>query len=486
VLVRETEEKGQSLKRVVGLGDLTALGLGAIIGTGIFVVIGEAIASSGPLIIFSFVLAGITCAFSALCCAELSSSIPVAGSAYTYAYATMGELAGWIIGWDLILEYGVSVVAVAVGWGEYLNIFLDTVFGYSLPEWIAGPPGEGGTVNLPAVFIVLAIMTLLVYGVRESARANSMMVLVKIAALLMFIVVGVTAFDGDNFSPFYGGEKEGISGVVTAASIIFFAYIGFDAISTSGEETKNAGRDLPIAILASLGVATLLYILVAVVAVGALPSDQLADSEAPLAAALRDGAGVEWGASLIAIGALVSITSVVLTIMYGQTRIFFAMPRRPRAAQAREGAPALSDADPDHGRVRALHRVHRRRGAARRDRRAGQHRHAVRVPDLQHRGRGPATHAAQPAARLPRPVRAVLPDHRRRALHLPDDRPAGDDVVALPDLARDRLRDLLPVWPPSLAPAAGRGRGRRGGAAGGARVALQDPPAEPRPSTAFR
>ncbi|HZH25378.1 MAG TPA: amino acid permease [Solirubrobacteraceae bacterium] len=325
--MRETEEKGQSLKRVVGLGDLTALGLGAIIGTGIFVVIGEAIASSGPLIIFSFVLAGITCAFSALCCAELSSSIPVAGSAYTYAYATMGELAGWIIGWDLILEYGVSVVAVAVGWGEYLNIFLDTVFGYSLPEWIAGPPGEGGTVNLPAVFIVLAIMTLLVYGVRESARANSMMVLVKIAALLMFIVVGVTAFDGDNFSPFYGGEKEGISGVVTAASIIFFAYIGFDAISTSGEETKNAGRDLPIAILASLGVATLLYILVAVVAVGALPSDQLADSEAPLAAALRDGAGVEWGASLIAIGALVSITSVVLTIMYGQTRIFFAMCR---------------------------------------------------------------------------------------------------------------------------------------------------------------
>ena len=327
VLVRETEEKGQSLKRVVGLGDLTALGLGAIIGTGIFVVIGEAIASSGPLIIFSFVLAGITCAFSALCCAELSSSIPVAGSAYTYAYATMGELAAWIIGWDLILEYGVSVAAVAVGWGEYLNIFLDTVFGYSLPEWIAGPPGEGGTVNLPAVFIVLAIMTLLVYGVRESARANSMMVLVKIAALLMFIVVGVTAFDGDNFSPFYGGEKEGISGVVTAASIIFFAYIGFDAISTSGEETKNAGRDLPIAILASLGVATLLYILVAVVAVGALPSDQLADSEAPLAAALRDGAGVEWGASLIAIGALVSITSVVLTIMYGQTRIFFAMCR---------------------------------------------------------------------------------------------------------------------------------------------------------------
>ena len=154
----ETEEKGASLKRVVGLGDLTALGLGAIIGTGIFVVIGEAIASSGPSIVLAFVLAGVTCAFSALCYAELASSIPVAGSAYTYAYATMGELIAWIIGWDLILEYGVSVAAVAVGWGEYLNIFLDTVFGISLPESIAGPPGEGGMINLPAVFIVLAIM----------------------------------------------------------------------------------------------------------------------------------------------------------------------------------------------------------------------------------------------------------------------------------------------------------------------------------------
>ncbi len=272
-------------------------------------------------------LAGITCAFSALCYAELASSIPVSGSAYTYAYATMGELAAWIIGWDLILEYGVSVAAVAVGWGEYLNIFLDTVLGFSLPESIAGPPGEGGTINLPAVFIVLAIMCLLVVGVRESARANTAMVLVKIVALLLFIVLGVTAFTADNFSPFYGGDDPTFGGVVTAASIIFFAYIGFDAISTSGEETKNPGRDLPIAILVSLGVATLLYILVAVVAVGALPTDQLAASEAPLAAALRDGAGLDFGASLIAVGALVSITSVVLTIMYGQTRIFFAMCR---------------------------------------------------------------------------------------------------------------------------------------------------------------
>ena len=236
---------------------------------------------------------------------------------------------------------------MAVGWGEYLNIFFDTVFGFSLPDSIAGPPGDGGTINLPAVFIVLAIMTLLVYGVRESARANSIMVLVKIAALLMFIVLGVGAFTSDNFTPFYGGEKEGFGGVVTAASIIFFAYIGFDAISTSGEETKNPGRDLPIAILVSLGVATVLYIIVAIVAVGALPSDQLAKSDAPLAAALRDGAGIEWGASLIAVGALVSITSVVLTIMCGQTRIFFAMcrdglaPRRLAKVHPRYQTPVL-------------------------------------------------------------------------------------------------------------------------------------------------
>jgi APA family basic amino acid/polyamine antiporter len=327
VLVRETEASGESLKRIVGLGDLTALGLGAIIGTGIFVVIGEAIAFSGPSIVLAFVLAGVTCAFSALCYAELASSIPVAGSAYTYAYATMGELVAWIIGWDLILEYGVSVAAVAVGWGEYLNSALDTIFGISLPESIAGPPGEGGTINIPAVFIVLAITALLVYGVRESAKANTVMVFVKIAALLLFIAIGVTAFTSDNFTPFYGGEEEGFSGVVTAASIIFFAYIGFDAISTSGEETKNPSRDLPIAILGSLAIATILYIIVAIVAVGALPTDQLAEADAPLAAALSEGAGVEWGASMIAIGALVSITSVVLTIMYGQTRIFFAMCR---------------------------------------------------------------------------------------------------------------------------------------------------------------
>ena len=308
---------------------------------------------------------------------------------------------------------------------------------------------------------------------RESARANSIMVLVKIATLLMFIVIGITAFDSDNFSPFYGGEKEGLSGVVTAASIIFFAYIGFDAISTSGEETKNPGRDLPIAILVSLGVATLLYILVAVVAVGALPSDHLAASEAPLAAALRDGAGVEWGASLIAFGALVSITSVVLTIMYGQTRIFFAMcrdglaPRKLAKVHPRFQTPivitigfgvfiaCIAAVVPlaeivvlvNIGTLFAFLICNIAVVVLRRTR-----------PDLE---RG---------FRVPLRALPAVPDHRRRALHLPDGRPTGDDLVALPVLARAGRRDLLLLRPPPFAPAAGRGRGGRGGDAGGSRV----------------
>jgi basic amino acid/polyamine antiporter, APA family len=313
----------QGLSRSVGTLDLTALGLGAIIGTGIFVIIGEAIGDSGPAIILSFLLAGVTCVFSALSYAELASTIPVSGSAYTYAYATMGELLAWIIGWDLILEYGVSVAAVAVGWGGYLQNLLDSVFGVSLPDAIAQPPGEGGTINLPAVVLVLAITALLVAGVRESARANTVMVILKLAILIFFIVVGVTAFNGDNFSPF---APHGTSGVVDAAALIFFAYIGFDAVSTSGEEARRPARDLPIAIVGSLVIATVLYILVAIVATGLAPAKTLADADAPLTEAMQAG-GFGWSANLLSIGALIAITSVVLTILYGQTRITFAMCR---------------------------------------------------------------------------------------------------------------------------------------------------------------
>ena len=322
-LVADTEDEGNQLKRAVGLLDLTALGIGAIIGTGIFVILGEAIGDAGPAIILSFVLAGVTCAFSALSYAELASTIPVSGSAYTYGYATMGEFVAWIIGWDLILEYGVAVAAVAVGWGQYFNDLLDTLFGLSLPEAIASPPGEGGTVNVPAVFLVLAVGALLVFGVRESARTNTVMVVVKLLVVVLFIVLAFTGFDSDNLSPF---SPNGVSGVVTAAAVVFFAYIGFDAISTSGEETKNPGRDLPIAIIGALAICTVLYILVALTASAAMPYKDLDGQDAPLAEVMR-ALNFEWGATLISVGALVAITSVVLTVLYGQTRIMFAMSR---------------------------------------------------------------------------------------------------------------------------------------------------------------
>src|SRR5690349_24758968 len=224
-LVRDaTADPEHGLKRAVGVLDLTALGIGAIIGTGIFVIIGEAISLSGPSIVISFALAGVTCLFSALSYGELASTIPVSGSAYTYGYATLGELVGWIIGWDLILEYGVSVAAVAVGWGGYLQSLLDGLFGISLPDSIAGPPGEGGTFNLPAVFLVAGIALLLCLGIRESARTNTGMVAFKLGVLALFMVLGVAALLGGNgegsFTPF---APHGYGGVEDAAAIIFFA-----------------------------------------------------------------------------------------------------------------------------------------------------------------------------------------------------------------------------------------------------------------------
>ena len=319
----ETAE-GTSLNRAVGSLDLTALGIGAIIGTGIFVIIGEAIAFSGPALVISFVLAGVTCIFSALAYAELASAIPVSGSAYTYAYATMGELLAWIIGWDLILEYGVSVAAVAVGWGAYFVELLDSLFGVTLSESITLPPGDGGDVNIPAFFLVLAVAALLISGIRQSARSNTVMVITKLVVLAFFIVVAFTAFNGDHFSDF---APNGWSGIESAAALIFFAYIGFDAVSTGSEECRNPQRDLPIAIVGSLLIATVIYILVSIAAVGALPASELAGQDAPLAIALSEGAGIGWGADIVTFGALVAITSVVLTILYGQTRVAFSMCR---------------------------------------------------------------------------------------------------------------------------------------------------------------
>lgn len=341
-IVSSTEEEGHSLRRSVGPVGLTALGVGAIIGTGIFVVIGEGAAKAGPAVVVSFVLAAVTCLFSALSYAELASSVPVSGSAYTYA--TLGELVAFVIGWDLILEYGVSVAAVAVGWGANFNAFLDSAFGFELPAEISLAPEDGGVFNLPAVIIVLVVTLLLVRGTRESATVNLVMVGVKLLILTFFILAAFTSFTSGNIHPF---NPNGLNdGIVPAAGLIFFAYIGFDAVSTASEESSNPGRDLPIAIVGSLVISTVFYILVAIGAIGLLPAKQLGESDAPLATALQDGAGLDWAAAVLAFGALVAITSVILVILYGQTRIFFAMcrdglmPKGMAVVHPRFGTPA--------------------------------------------------------------------------------------------------------------------------------------------------
>jgi basic amino acid/polyamine antiporter, APA family len=344
-LVSDTEGE-QHLTRSIGSVGLTAMGVGAIIGTGIFVVIGEGAVEAGPAVILAFVLAAVTCLFSALSYAELAAAVPVAGSAYTYSYATMGELVAFIIGWDLILEYGVSVAAVAVGWGGNVNAFLDSAFGVRIPDAISTSPEDGGVFNLPAVVIVMAITFLLIRGTRESARANMVMVGLKIAILLFFIVAAFTSFDPDNFKDF---APDGFGGITTAARLIFFAYIGFDAVATGSEESNNPGRDLPRAVVGSLGISTFLYILVAIAAVGVAPISVMTESEnsdAPLSAALESGTGLNWASALLSFGALIAITSVVLVILYGQTRIFFAMcrdgllPRSFAVVHPRYGTPA--------------------------------------------------------------------------------------------------------------------------------------------------
>ncbi len=339
-------EGEQHLTRSISAVGLTAMGVGAIIGTGIFVVIGQGAVAAGPAVILSFVLAAVTCLFSALSYAELAAAVPISGSAYTYSYATMGELVAFIIGWDLILEYGVSVAAVAVGWGGNVNAFLDAAFNVRIPDAISTSPESGGVFNLPAVFIVMAITFLLIRGTRESARANLVMVGIKIVILLFFVVAALTSFDLDNFKDF---SPHGFGGVTTAAGLIFFAYIGFDAVATGSEESTNPGKDLPKAVVGSLVISTALYILVAVAAVGVAPITVMTESknsDAPLSAALEAGTGLSWASAVLSLGALIAITSVVLVILYGQTRIFFAMcrdgllPRSFATIHPRFGTPA--------------------------------------------------------------------------------------------------------------------------------------------------
>src|SRR4029453_7409139 len=361
-LVGDVEHGGKALRRSLTAWDLTLLGIGAIIGTGIFVLTGTAAANqAGPAITMSYLAAGLACAFAALCYAEFASMIPISGSAYTYAYATLGEIVAWMIGWDLILEYAVGSMTVAIGWSGYMQRLL-AGFGIELPIALGAAPPVG-VINLPAVTIVLLIMVLLVVGIRESARFNAVMVATKLVAVLFFLAAGVAYVKPENWTPF---APYGMPGVMAAAAVVFFAYIGFDAVSTTAEEAKNPQRDLPIGIIASLLICTVLYLAVGLVLSGIVPVVQyragaeglpgvpMVDAtesvkflNAPVAYALAL-IGQDWAAGLVSAGAVAGITSVLLVMLMSQPRIFFSMsrdhllPQGVSAVHPRFGTPYIT------------------------------------------------------------------------------------------------------------------------------------------------
>ena len=327
-LLEDTAGEGHRLRRVLGPFDLVAIGIGCIIGVGIFVLPGvEAATHAGPGIILSFSIAAAACACAALCYAELAAMIPVAGSAYTYGYATLGELVAWIIGWDLVLEYMVGASLVSIGWSAYLVNLIDRIiepFGMVLPHtWTAAPWGPNpGIANLPAVFIVGLLTWLLVRGIRESSRVNLVMVIVKLAVIVVFIGLTVWYIEPANWKPFM---PFGFKGVMTAAAIVFLAYVGFDAVSTTAEEAKNPQRDMPIGIMGSLVVATVLYVGVAAILTGVVPYQKLGVAD-PVALVLNV-LEMPWASAVVSVGALAGITSVLLVLLLAQPRILFSMSR---------------------------------------------------------------------------------------------------------------------------------------------------------------
>ena len=357
-LIASSQEPGNRLAKTLGPWSLTALGIGAVIGSGIFILTGTAAAGetlavpsilhapvleilmhggatfqslgrpgAGPGISLSFILVAFVCTFAALCYAELASMIPIAGSAYTYAYATLGEIFAWIIGWDLILEYAVSNMAVAVGFSAYFNDFLDALFGVHLPKALSEPMIVGGEFtgsffNLPALLIILLLTWLLVRGVKESARANNFMVVVKIAAIVIFIVAAGKAVNTANWHPFL---PNGFSGVLTGAAIVFFTYIGFDSVSTAAEECRNPQKDLPFGILMTLVVCTVLYVGVSLVLTGVVNWKNL-NNAAPVMGVLKD-LGMDNVRRIVGLGAILGMLSSLLVFQYGQARVWFAMSR---------------------------------------------------------------------------------------------------------------------------------------------------------------
>jgi basic amino acid/polyamine antiporter, APA family len=332
------------LKKVLGPLDLVLMGIGAIVGTGIFVLTGTGALTAGPALPISFIVAALACGFAAMCYAEFASTVPVAGSIYTYSYATLGELVAWMIGWDLLLEYGLAASAVSVGWSGYFQSLI-AGFGLHLPAALTAAPGAvPGAVtyfNLPAFVIMMVLTLMLSWGIRESARMNNVMVAIKVGVVLLFIVVGARHVQPANWQPFM---PFGHTGVLSAAAIVFFAFIGFDAVTSAAEEVKRPERDLPIGIIGSLAGCTVLYVIVSAIMTGIVPFMEFKGVDHPVSLALKY-AGENWVAGFVDLGAILGMTTVILVMSYGQTRIIFAMsrdgllPKRLSSIHPKHGTP---------------------------------------------------------------------------------------------------------------------------------------------------
>ena len=312
------------LKRSIGLFSLTMIGVGGTLGTGIFFILSQAVPVAGPAVIWSFVIGGVVAGLTALCYAEMAGAVPVSGSTYSYAYATLGEGTAMAVGACLLLEYGVSTAAVAVGWSQYVNQLLQNLFGWQIPVQLSQAPEQGGIINVPAIIVIVLCGLLLMRGARESTLVNSIMVLIKISVVLFFCAVAFTGWNADHFQNF---APSGFAGIVGGAGIIFFSFVGLDAVSTAGDEAKNPKRNLPLAIIFALGIIITLYVLTCLAALGAQAPAKFENQDAGLSAILQNIIGSTWPGTVVAIGAIISIFSVTLVCLYGQTRILFAMSR---------------------------------------------------------------------------------------------------------------------------------------------------------------
>ena len=330
----------EGLARTMGIFPLTMIGVGATIGTGIFFTMAEAVPKAGAAVVLSFLIAALTAGLTALCYAELSFRIPASGSSYSFAYATLGEFAAFIMAACLLLEYGLAASATAIGWSEYLDKFLSSAFNWQIPEMLRspmivaganGPEFHPGQFNLPPVLLVIMCAILLIRGTKESAATNAVMVLIKLAILLFFIVIAFSGFDANNFTPFFNTDNSkgmaGMAGVAAGAGLVFFSFIGLDTVATAGGEVKDPTRSVPIGILSALAIVTIFYLLVAFAAVGAQPAHMFEGQEAGLAVILQNVTGSAWPALVLSAGAVISVFSVTLVTIYGQTRILYAISR---------------------------------------------------------------------------------------------------------------------------------------------------------------